>query len=247
MNKKIFSCVQKHKKQPTFFNGYISISISICIYLLALFTTPKLYGQKNEFGLVYTYAGYNIYEMSDFGFRYMRYIKPRVIASFSFDNQKNASISSSGGGYSSSANFESIYRNNVSLSNFDLCLHYNCLKPGNRLSLNPFLGISNQLYIVNYIPLAEFRDNNLTYYKEVRDFRSSFVMPKFGINISYRIYSLIKIGVELYYKSLFDATDKRIFTEKINWYNNQGLYANNTKTYDVTNQFGLSFSLLFQF
>jgi hypothetical protein len=72
-------------------------------------------------------------------------------------------------------------------------------------------------------------------------------MPKFGLNVSYRIYSLLKIGVELYYKSLPNATDKRIFTEKINWYNNQGLYANNTKTYDVPNQFGISFSLLVQF
>jgi hypothetical protein len=153
--------------------------------------------------------------------------------------------------YETGRNFSSLfgdlYKHNTSITNFDLCLQYNCLKPDNRLSLNPFLGISNQLYIVNYIPLAEFRDNTLTYYKEVRDYRSSFVMPKFGLNVSYRIYSLLKIGVELYYKSLYNATDKRIFTEKINWYNNQGLYANNTRTYNVPNQFGISFSLLVQF
>lgn len=231
----------KHKKMFYFITTLLLI---VCSCFLSI---HKLYGQKNEFGIVYTYTDYNYNEMSDLGIRYLRYFNPRLSASLSFDNQKNASISSSGGGYYSFTFFENIYQNYASISNFDLCLQYNCLKPGNRLSLNPFLGISNQLYIVNYIPLAEFRDNTLTYYKEVRDYRSSFVMPKFGLNVSYRIYSILKIGVELYYKSLYNATDKRIFTEKINWYNNQGLYANNTKTYNVPNQFGISFSLLVQF
>ena len=53
-------------------------------------STHKLYGQKNEFGLVYNFTGYNYDEMSDFGFRYARYINPRVSASFSFDNQKES-------------------------------------------------------------------------------------------------------------------------------------------------------------
>jgi len=225
----------------------LCLTTNLIILCLCMHTSLKGYGQKNEFGIVYTFAGYNYDEMSDFGFRYMRYVKPRVIASFSFDNQKNAYVMEYETGRNFSSLFGDLYKHNTSITNFDLCLQYNCLKPDNRLSLNPFLGISNQLYIVNYIPLAEFRDNTLTYYKEVRDYRSSFVMPKFGLNVSYRIYSLLKIGVELYYKSLYNATDKRIFTEKINWYNNQGLYANNTRTYNVPNQFGISFSLLVQF
>ena len=238
----IKSSNQKHKTKSYYFTTYLLI---VC---WCFASTHKLYGQKNEFGLVYTYTDYNNNnEMSDFGFRYARYINPRVSASFSFDKQKHASISSSGGGNFSFTIFENIYQNYATVSNFDFCLHYNCLKPGNRLSLNPFLGICNQLYMVNYIPLAEMRDNIAYYYKSVNDYKSSFVMPKFGLNVSYRIYSLLKIGVELYYKSLPNATDKRIFTEKINWYNNQGLYASNTKTYDVPNQFGICFSLLVQF
>lgn len=231
----------KYAARPLYFATYLII---ICLYM---YNSSKVYGQKNEFGLVYTYAGYNYDEMSDFGFRYMRYIKPRFSASFSFDNQKNAYIMKyETSGYRFTL-FEDLYKNNISIANFDFCVQYNCSKPGNRLSLNPFLGISNQLYIVNYIPLAEFRDNVLTYYKEVRDFRSSFVLPKFGLNVSYRIYSQLKIGFEFFYKSLYNATDNRVFTEKLNWYNNQGLYANNTKTYNVPNQFGISFSLLVQF
>jgi hypothetical protein len=231
----------KHKKMSYFFTTLLLI---VCWCFVS---THKLYGQKNEFGLVYNFTGYNYDEMSDFGFRYARYINPRVSASFSFDNQKNCSIS----GYETGSNFytlfQELYKNNISIANFDFCVHYNCLKPGNRLSLNPFLGICNQLYMVNYIPLAEMRDNVIYYYKGVRDDRSLFLMPKFGLNVSYRIYSLLKIGVELFYKSLPNATDKRIFIEKTNAYNNQGLYASNTKTYDVPNQFGISFSLLVQF
>ena len=210
-------------------------------------STNKLYGQKNEFGLVYNFTGYNYDEMSDFGFRYARYINPRVSASFSFDNQKNCNITDYHTGSNFYTLFQELYKNNISIANFDFCVHYNCLKPNNRLSLNPFLGICNQLYMVNYIPLAEMRDNVIYYYKGVRDNRTLFFMPKFGLNVSYRIYSLLKIGVEFFYKSLPNATDKRIFTEKINAYNNQGLYASSTKTYDVPNQFGISFSLLVQF
>ena len=68
-----------------------SISYYFTIYLLiacwCFVSTLKLYGQKNEFGLVYNFTGYNYDEMSDFGFRYARFINPRVSASFSFDNQ----------------------------------------------------------------------------------------------------------------------------------------------------------------
>ena len=245
MKQQILNAIKiSNPKHKTMSYCFATLLLIICWCVLS---THKLYGQKNEFGLVYTYTDYNYNnEMSDFGFRYARYINPRVSASFSFDKQKHVSISSSGGGNFSFTIFENIYQNYSSVSNFDFCVHYNCLKPG-RLSLNPFLGICNQLYMVNYIPLAEIRDNIAYYYKSVNDYRSSFVMPKFGLNVSYRIYSLLKIGVELFYKSLPNATDKRIFTEKINWYNNQGLYANNTKTYDVPNQFGISFSLLVQF
>ena len=186
--------------------------------------TSQVFGQKNQFSLYYNYnPNESVSKVGAIGGRYSREVYPKLSAAVGLDYEifyhtldqssrlRVYDIATGALLFDKSVGID--YDSKVNTFTFDALLYYNLLHKDSKLTLSPFVGVSQRLFKITNIPLIEVLNYEIVQQEETKETKY-YTFPKAGLAFSYHFGKKFSIGSELFYRAYLGGKSSVLFSNK---------------------------------